>query len=206
MKLEHLFEMPQQVNDTSFGLEDRHKNHLVAIELVERQDKKLLKKVSKTVHLYEISNQVILADMTHEREQILYLVEYEIENIKLINSNALTQIAVWRNFLRKETQNLAKKIFFNILLPKTNVIMTDSKQTWKGERFWGNRLIDAFGMGLNIYYIQFNQSPMVIQVPSAQMLDEFAQKYNPWGKGAQFRGRKFIITNKTFKEVKQLTV
>lgn len=200
MNLADLFEGPELVNDTSFGLENAHTNHIVATEIVNREDKKLLKKLTSIAHLYDLGNQIALVDVTPGREQVFYIVEFKIELIQLIKSNAITQVAVWRNRARPETQNLAKDIFFSILLPKTKAIMTDSKQTWQGQGFWENRLIDAFKMGLNVYFVQFNQPSMVTKVPSAQTLDDFIRKYNPWGAGPEFRGRKFLITNKTFKE------
>lgn len=200
MRIEDLFEMsPQRVNDFDFELNNVVRNHLYALQLLEKKYQ-VLKKISDTVTLCEFSGSVAMLDTTPDKEEILFIVEYKTENITLIQSVALTQFALWSNAARPETHQVPKYVFFDILLPKTQTIMTDSKQTWHGERFWLNRIKDAFGMNLNIYFIQLISPFIVKLVPSHVALNSFIRQYKPWGKDIIHRRRGFIITNKTFDE------
>lgn len=86
-------------------------------------------------------------------ESIKYLVRYKKERVSLIDKFAVTQFLVWadRNFSR--SRGLATKVFFDFLLKKHKIIVSDYEQTLDGKRFWQNRIGDAFDRNLHVYLL-----------------------------------------------------
>lgn len=84
-------------------------------------------------------------------DKILYLVRYKRERISLIDRIAVTQFLVWSDKRFIHTQGLAAKVFFEFLLKKHKIIVSDYQQTLAGMRFWQNRLKEAFDKQLNVY-------------------------------------------------------
>lgn len=124
-----------------------------------------------------------------ENPLIIYLVRYSRVSIKkgLLNTkNALRQVLVWRreNAPSSGSANVARRVFFDYLLPEFGALVTDTQQTARGKAFWDYALLWALEKGLVVSVINTRQQKSQI-VHSVEELESL----NPavWGKQFWFR-------------------
>lgn len=192
-----LAEAPQYISPTQFDFDKLEINQSVAERILSEPHKVLIGKSDDT-SLYAVNDEVALID--EQDKEVLYYVDYQIEHLELINQDVISQVSVWANRFRSETENVAKKIFFEFLFKKTHAIMTDSKQTFKGERFWASRLNDAFKMGLNVYFVKLDAPQIIKKVNTSRELTSIVRQHDVWGPSSLHTRKRMIITNKTFEE------
>ena len=106
-------------------------------------------------------------------------------------SKVVTQVAVWRNLDIYLTRKFPTYIFFNMLLPKYGVVMTDSQQTRAGRTFWQARIGDAIHK--NLYVYTFDQNTRELQrLHNTDDLDNAAPYI--WARDPKFRTRRVLIS------------
>ena len=198
MKLYDIFEMtPYNIPQTDFNMSNIEHNQEMAentIKLLGRRKAKIIKKISDTVYLCSIPRGVTMIDKKLMR--VLYYVEYEIKYIKLIKTTALTQVLVWNDDTRSESFHLSGYVFTQILLPKTGVIMADSKQTWDGQRFWRRQVSTALQNGLYVYYADLKPPGELKFITSQQEFMQIINTKQPWGQAPDNLKQRFIVSTK----------
>lgn len=195
---ELLFEMPQSIAPTNFNLDLPAVNRRKANELLKSSEKDLVKSFSPKVNLYEVGRQFALID--EERRKILYYMGWKEILHKFVNHRAACQIAVWRDVDVPGYEDVAKEIFFDELLPKYGVIITDAMQTEDGRNFWVRRIGNAFNKGLNVYYLNLMQAEggvdrELIKIDSNLDFVKLADEKDFWGTESKYKARKLIIAS-----------
>lgn len=194
---ELLFEMPKSIVPVELDLDFEKSNKKLAVELLQDKSRELVKNFSEDVNLYEIRNQFVLID-EKERSIIYYMKWKEIFH-KFINHQAASQVLVWRD-KNKPYENIAKDIFFEYLLPKYKVVITDALQSPDGRTFWIRRIGNAFSLGLNVYYLSLLQTSAdktreLIKIDSVADFERLNKEKNFWGETEKFKTRKLIISS-----------
>lgn len=195
MKIEDfLLEVPQRIEPIDFNLSDYTYNKKLADRLLFRSNKKLIEKFGD-LSLYEFPDQFALID--ENIKEILYYLRYK----KTSRQNVLgkgwciQQIRVWKRHSAPETKDLAAKIFFDHLLPKTGCIITDTKQTENGETFWHNRIGEALqNPKYFVYFVSFSNPVEIIELKNRTDFDKIVNK--SWGDSNNFRYKRIIISNR----------
>lgn len=191
-EMQDLFEMPEIIPDTEFGLDIPKINVSQARKYISY--KLPIIDVINGNKLYKNGNELILIDETNEDvPTILYFVKYVVKKIHYIQSQSAQQIVVWRTPSRK-ADGVSKDVFFKYILPITGCIVTDVYQTNAGKRFWEARLHDAWESGLNVYFIDIMPPNRKI-IPIRNYNELYALKDQIWGDGNKYHERRVIITN-----------
>lgn len=187
---------PTIIAPTQFGFDDiiKNKNH---VNKLKKKNGTELYSVDNRFSLYEYPQEYAYIDM--DEGILLYDMKYQTKKI-VINDDlkiyAVHQVRVWRNVNSPYTGRIPTKIFFDYLLPKTGIIITDSQQSLYGKAFWYNRIGDAFDKGLYVYYVDVMR-PKPIQIVRI-CDDRELRKYDSdiWGQHKKHMSRKIIISNR----------
>lgn len=195
---ELIAEAPQQIGNTTFELDNPKVNQKEAENLLNRNDKHLIEKKGNS-SLYQFEDSIAL--INEKNKKLLYVVYFTIKYFHIINTNALIQFWVWSDKSR-DTSGIAKWIF-NQLLNVYHVIMTDSQHTQDGEKFWLNRIVDAFNTGLNVYFVKLNKPNIVKKINNYSELRIILKRRNVWGISDNHSQMRIVITDKIFEEIKE---
>jgi hypothetical protein len=118
---------------------------------------------------------------------------------KLDGDKYVTQVAVWRSYtptlLPEEYGDIAKKVFFDILLKKFKKIASDQEQSKDGQRFWVNRMSDAVNKGLKVGLLKVGTKTINYYDKSKfrNIIEWIATLESSWGMDAKHRRYRFII-------------
>lgn len=197
MKLENLFEMPQNTFPTDFGLDDLDFNKKFGTELLKSYGTKTaIKKYDDGYTLWELKREyALIRDVDN---YIAYYMRFKFDMIPLIKRQCVRQVTVWRSQLA-HTHGLAKDIFTNTLVPSYQTVITDAEQTADGKRFWGDRIREALDdSSLFVYYINISHPKEIIEVKSMSEYADIVQGKPAYGDRRDFQNRRFIITSKPF--------
>lgn len=122
---ELLFEAPQLVDPTTFGLEDRAKNRALAAKLISKKQETI-----EHADEYEIirtgdarAGYFALITST-EQPEIHYLVRYASKRFGFID-DAVSQIALWRRLGSPYVQGLTRIVFYDVLLKRWRTVLSD---------------------------------------------------------------------------------
>lgn len=194
MKVDELFETPQYTFPQDFGLSD---------EIINRKEAQSLLNKPKTpvesigdYTLYEFSRAYAL--ISNEAPEIAYIVKFQYDFVKFLNRKCVSQVLVWRNNNVPETRDLATRIFFDHILPKTKTVITDLHQTDDGKRFWENRVQDAFRLGYNVYYVSLVPNRELIRINTVKDFITMSKNKKVWGDLPVNQAKKIIITTEQF--------
>lgn len=192
-EIQDLFEAPEIVGDTQFGLDVGNINIPYARQTL--SDKKTIKIGDLKGHgLYKRGHEIMLIDNSDPNvPKIIYFVKFIRKKIHYINRESIQQIAVWRES-GSVAVGVASDIFFNYLLPLTGCIVTDLYQTSNGQRFWEDRIHDALSRGLHVYFLDV-MPPSRRCIPILNVNDLSTHKNEIWGGGQKFHERRVIITS-----------
>lgn len=131
--------------------------------------------------------------------KVIYLMEYERENIKFIGNIAKGSL-VWASSEYKIfLKNLPVTIFFQHLLPSVHTYIGDTSYTSDGERFLKNTTIPkALRNNIYVYYIDTTKK-LLIPVKDVSDLDYLDQQHNIWSAkiakiSSEFENRRFIFS------------
>lgn len=205
MKVQEPFEMPKDIEDIDwFFLNNRHKNREFYKVCVGKdyQYKKKLFAINEYASVYQHKSEFFCLDK--ELKKVTYYMKYQVDTKPKIGQY-VWQSLVWAD---PEAQGsyisgIAKKMFFEYLLPKFHVITTDSEQSWRGKRFWQIRIGDALRMGLNVYFYDF-QSKELVKLQKYDDLQDYQEKYDIWGETDKHLLKRMVITNKDLNEIKRI--
>lgn len=195
---ELLFEMPKSINDVDFNLPDPKINRRIAINFKRRGE---ILDADDELTFYKLKNTIgLIHQGTSGPPRLIYYVQWKEIFHKLVGHTAITQVAVWRDKLSPLSQGVASKIFWEFLLPITDVLMTDAMQSDDGKTFWINRIGEAFKHGLRVYYLSLMQTagkqpPELIEIENANHFERLAREKEFWGREDLHKARKIIISN-----------
>lgn len=188
-----LLESPQSISPSTFGLQNEATNIGQANKFL--SDRRCKKVGDIQGHsLYKCGNRYAIIEYDggdQSRPMIRYYVQYETNWLSLLQHNAIQQVLVWRE---GGFYGIASNIFFNYLLKETGCMVTDAFQTEDGQKFWIDRVKDAFSTGLNVYYIDIMAPNRVIK-QLHNMNDMWAIKRVAWGESERHQEKRIIITN-----------
>jgi hypothetical protein len=191
-EIQDIFEAPEIVGATQFGLDVPKVNIQFARDLLSDKRTKVLDIINGN-KLVQKGHEIILIDDSNPNvPKILYFVKFIVKKINYIKRNS-AQVAVWRTS-GSSAIGIASKIFFNYILPITGCIVTDIYQTLDGQKFWEDRISDALDAGLYVYFIDVMPPNRKI-VPILNFDDLHQLKDQIWGAGQKFHERRVIITN-----------
>lgn len=180
---------PQMVDWT--GYKSREMNEKMYGKIFKDKRKKLVEKLSDDIVLYALPDKFVAIDL--KKERLLYLVQYVKKRI--FGKEGITQIQVWRDKTAPETKGLAEKIFFELLFPMADCIVTDRQQTSYGRAFWELRIYEAFGKGLPVYLLDQNEHTQK-RLSTSEEFDQLGDTW--WGEHKKYQGRKIAICHKPF--------
>lgn len=200
MKLKDLFESPMTIPDlddpSELDLLDKPKNQLLYKDFISKkyQYKKKLFDLTETASVYQFKSMFFCLDS--DLEKVTYFMSYGVNNHKKLGQ-FVWQSLVWTDpeVHQEYLVGVASKIFFNFLLPKFHVILTDSQQTWKGRRFWENSIGAALKKKLNVYFFDFANSNL-IELHDFNDLYDYQKKYDIWGLTKSYEMRRMVISDK----------
>ena len=161
-------------------------------KLTNKSSKKELIKVDPNGYLYQVGHKIFLANKDTKR--IDYYVQYELQHsFKFLT---VTQIAIWMEYASKYAdlpngQRISKYVFFELLLPLADAIVTDSLQTIDGERFWINRIREAITSNMFVYAV-YKDKNKIVRIETEEQLRKI--KPNIWGDKKHHENRKIFIS------------
>ena len=115
-----------------------------------------------------------------QTKTINYFAQLEEQNINFLNKKWITQTLLWSSN-NNEFKGISQWMIFNYILPTYKTIMTDSRQSYFGERFWLNLIEESFHKGLNIYFVDFNTSDIYKIQNQKEFDDIYDSEFCPWG-------------------------
>jgi hypothetical protein len=173
-------------------LEDFEQNHELYRQLSFNPNKQLLNSITTSCNVY-VSNKTIFC-LDTELEMVTYEMQFKTNSNPVIG-DFVWQTSVWRG--AANIVHLPTEIFFDYLIVKYQTIITDSKQSWDGKRFWLDRINDAFDRNLNVYYFDFSQNKLQ-RIDSKKEWIPFYKEHQSeiWGKSDLAQMKRMVISNK----------
>lgn len=111
-------------------------------------------------------------------KSIAYYNQVVITGIVDLNCRPATQNLVWRSTDSRHSlvlRDVAQKVFFNYILNRYDVILSDNHQTGEGKFFWQRQMSTALALGLHVYYYQMLNASLV-EIPDQDALDGLADQ------------------------------
>jgi hypothetical protein len=105
---------------------------------------------------------------------VVYYNKVMISIITDLNCRPATQNLVWRssNALHAAViRDVPQKVFFNYILEKYDVILSDNLQTGDGKFFWQRQMSNALAFGVHVYYYQM-MTAQLQPIPNQDALNE----------------------------------
>lgn len=105
---------------------------------------------------------------------VVYYNKVSITDIIDLNCRPATQNLVWRSTNARHDDVLrdtARKVFFNYILQRYDVILSDNQQTGEGRHFWQRQMSYAIALGLHVYYYQM-MTAQLQPIPTQDALGE----------------------------------
>ncbi|MBD2779792.1 hypothetical protein [Xenorhabdus szentirmaii] len=157
---------PEKINEVFAYLNESSDNHTLYTSLMEgenvasqikglllppgyrmvRVDDRLADKISQSHFELALINDI--------SKEVAYYNRAIIQPDAMLNCRPVTQILVWRIRTpqhRAALRDLAGKVFFDYLLERYNVIVSDMNQTNDGMSFWQGCMYDALMYNLHVY-------------------------------------------------------
>lgn len=202
MKLHEIVitEMVQQIQSFRLeNLEDIRKNKKIFRTITQFTPNAVkLQTFDTGIELYQVQNgkETEFYGLDREDELIAYYMRVEIQNAQFLDTDWSTQVMVWRGHLTAHlTKGVPEKVFYDYVLDKTGVAVTDGEQTIDGERFWKQRISEAFSSSrLKVYIIDFHK-----EICRRLLKPEYIKILNtpddPWGSAAWHKGIRLAISD-----------
>lgn len=193
---------PETINDTEFRLDQIDINRTKFRELMKDKRKAELYDLDKGLYLYEYPSEFALLDTNNQN--ILYYMQYQ--RSRILKISAITQIKVWASTSRPDVTEsfkgttLTGYIFFEHLLPKADLIVTDRMQTQAGRRFWEKRIASAFSKGLNVYGIEQNNKALKKFNSYEEVIKDYKSFF--YGDDHKYQARKLGISPNDYPDIK----
>ena len=187
-----LQEAPLSIDATDFGLSNADANKRFGEGLRKNKDCEKVEELDGGFALYRINR--MFAVFYKDEPTVYYLMKFKTGVISIVNKRAATQIAVWAS--ESYPASIAKRVFFEQLLPEYHLVATDGHQTESGARFWRNRVAEAQAKNLFVYFINQVSTPRkMVRIVSAKQFSDLVSTGEIWGTSTKFEGRKLLISD-----------
>lgn len=149
------------------------------IQYVQERLKEKLQKNDQPTGTYQGHPYFVLGDQvtgyvvltSHDKAEIYYFVRFM--RVRLARMYIGRQILVWRNSQHMASAGFAMKVFFDLLLKKYGVLVSDKEQTKAGYRFWQYALKRAYEEGLEVFLLDRQRNPnSLTRLPTMEDLDK----------------------------------
>lgn len=136
-----------------------------------------------------------LVKFDKKENEIVYLCKFQVSSLAPAFSKVVTQTEVWRAL--KTMPGIAKKTFFEILIPRYGAILSDKIHTERGKEFWVSCMEEALRKGLKVGVVA---GPRFFNKPEEITLEAFLKEISTWNKGKENKERdtkiQFLIFEK----------
>ena len=123
---------------------------------------------------------------------VIYVMRYSTVcfDKKLGIAESARQILIWRSSNSVFVYGIWRKIFWDYLMPKYGVIVSDSEQTDDGARIWMGVAAKAFETGYTVRLMDTNDSTFIDMHTKAEF---DMSKESAWGSSSFFRRKIFAV-------------
>lgn len=196
-----IIESPNIIGDyTPKILINSIQNHQKYIRLWNNAHKQVYKHIDDNATIYTLGNKIFC--LNTKRQKITYYMEFK-QSYSNIIGHHVQQLLLWSNGSNEYELHLPTTIFWEYLLPKYGSILTDSKQSWDGSRFWKRQINIALKSdGIYVYYVDFGTRE-VYEINDETDWEIFLDRgIDVWEIGKTYEMRRMLISNKRLPELK----
>lgn len=155
---EFINEMPQIIGSYNpEELNNDESNHELYLQYSSNPRKDELFSLSDDSKVYIHSKEIYCLDSSIQK--LTYSMEFKTKSNPVLGT-FVWQASVWHSKIDPVTTGLPERVFFEYLLPTYETVLTDSRQSWDGKRFWMSMIPKAFEKGLNVYYFDFGTNQL----------------------------------------------
>jgi hypothetical protein len=193
---EFINEMPQTFSTYKPNeLHNKENNHELYLQFSRMPNKDELFSLSATSKVYIHSKEIYCLDSSIQR--VTYDMEFNTKTDPLIGT-FVWQASVWHSKIDPITTGLPDKVFFEYLIPTYGTVLTDSRQSWDGARYWMGLIPKAFDKGLQVYYVDFEKRTTQ-HIPDVGYWKSFYAKMGDiiWTPAKVGKMRRMTITTKS---------
>lgn len=124
------------------------------------------------------SDQFEIALVNDVQRSVVYYNRVVISPISDLNCRPATQNLVWRTPNAQHAvvlRDVAQKVFFNYILERYDVILSDNQQTGEGKFFWQRQMSNAIALDFHVYYYQMLTAKL-LPIESQDQLNDLDDK------------------------------
>lgn len=205
-KTHYLGEMPRRIPlpDNEFGLKTDSYNRRIATAVKNNPQTVVLETFPHNRLLCKYKNKFMVLDT--DRTVILYYMHYRIGYNSFLKQYITCEVLHWKNRgqYMAGLSNISSHVFFKYLLPINGTVMSDHLHTEFSESFWVRRIEEAFGLNLNVYYLNILPVSSTInrEIIRLDSIDDFLELTNPdnrvnrspWEVERKYEGRRILIS------------
>lgn len=198
--LKMMTEMPRLINTADFDstLSNRKTNIEIVKELKLRTKRKKLF-VHKGMPIYskgDLKGSGKIYQLKEENGDVFITYYASVERVKGYKGlTGTTQTAVWRSHDTESRGGLTSKVFFDVLLPQRNVLISDSIQTLDGKRFWLDNMKEALARKHDVGV--FDESKKLFEIfdekENTDLVTWATETVKGWGYDKIFEKIRFFI-------------
>ena len=191
-----LNESPMKLAPTSFSFDDRQFNQAKLIEYSQN---------IQTI-IFETGNYRIFQTGTNHNGRIIlenkdlktidYILEFVVTNGFWLDV-AVTQTLVWRS-PNPKINNIASKIFWDILFVRYPAILSDGMQTVEGNKFWFRRMYEASQKGLAVAIVDELRNELIWYKPIDGDIRLWISNSNTYNYSSDSLYLKYLIAKKEY--------
>lgn len=168
--------------------------------LLNNPHKKVYKKIDDNATIFTLGNKIFC--LNDKRQKITYYMEFK-KSYSNIIGNHVQQVYLWSDDDNEYDFNLPTNIFWEYLLPKYGSILTDSKQSWDGKRFWLRQIRKAFRIpSIYVYYVDFGTREVYEINDDIEWQIFKDRSIDVWEEGQTYEMRRILISEKRLPELK----
>ena len=194
---EYLSEAPMIVGDEDWDLNSVSGNQTMVGKLMKGSNVHLDYITEYNgLDVWRYRKQIFAISPQRKSKKLVYWIKFETPFISAINTQVVTQRALWRDSTSQTNAQIAKYVFFNVLLDEYKVIATDSLQTHAGMRFWTLRVDEALSKNLNVYVLDMRGTPTTLtKVLDIQDFENMNDHGLIWGTIPAYKKNLVIISS-----------
>jgi hypothetical protein len=180
--------------DEDFGLDTKQQREERTEFLLKDSSLRLIEKHHKDYELYRVGDSKRGTYFAVSDDDLRYYMEYK-ENKNLLG-RSVTQTAVWALDARAGLPTgFVTHVVFDILIPKFQILLSDSIQTRDGKRLWIGLMDRASRKGFIVGLINENTKERFVYNKHEGALPDWAQHtVKGWGKNIAYMPLRFFIS------------
>jgi hypothetical protein len=192
MRARELFEAPPEIiQPTNFGWDDDDANRTLAQRLLRRKQEILEDHPDYELFLTGDKINGYIAMYLKKLGLLGYAINYKVERRRLLGST-VTQVKLWRRAGTPYVPGITRRVFFDHLLTRWPMVMSDEQQTPEGARFWSDRLAEASTGAYDVGFVDFGRNYVEWWDHTTPITDWIKQK-QAWGQHHRFRSLRYLI-------------